>query len=240
MPPGFAKIDLQARYGVRFPGEDGWHSYSDLKTKQLITDQLGTARIAPPLILNAGSGGHSLNQSKYQEVSVDLFPSQFVDRGNSVCASVTQLPFASSSFGLIVCVGEVLGYCDPASAIAELARVLSKSGTLICDFGSTTSFRYRFTKTFARAAEMTTDWYNGSTENIWIYSPEYIQALLSEHGFSIAAQFGTHYWSAVARRFGASPELSVVLERRLGWIRAPLSWADLRTIVAVRETNELK
>lgn len=197
-------------------------------------------RIVPPLILNAGSGGHSLNQTRYREVCVDLFPSQFVDRGKSVCASVTQLPFVSSSFGLIVCVGEVLGYCDPASAIAELARVLSKSGTLICDFGSSTSFRYRFTKTFARAAEMTTDWYNGSKEKIWVYSPEYIQSLLSEHGFSIRAELGTHYWSAVARRFGASSELSVAFEQRLAWIRAPLNWADLRTIVAVRETDESK
>jgi ubiquinone/menaquinone biosynthesis C-methylase UbiE len=54
-------------------------------------------------------------------------------REYSVCTSVERLPFRENSMGAIVCVGEVLAYCDPAAAIGEFARVLVRSGLLICD-----------------------------------------------------------------------------------------------------------
>src|SRR6202035_4913925 len=131
----------------------------------------------------------------------------------------------------VICVGEVLGYCDPATAISEFARVIAPSGILICDFGSSVSFRHRLTKSFGRAADLVVDRYNDAPEKIWIYNPEYIRGLMTDQGFMIKSQMGTHHWSAVGRRLGLSSEAAVMLERRFAWLPAPGSWADLITIV---------
>lgn len=157
VPPGFQREDLQSRYDVKSIREDSWHSHSELSTQKLINLHLGKRQFAPGRLLNAGCGGHAINSSAFEEVRLDLFPSPLVGRSASVCASVTNLPFKSSVFGCVVCVGEVLGYCDPASAISEFARVLAPCGLLICDFSSSLSFRHRFTSSFARAADMITD-----------------------------------------------------------------------------------
>jgi ubiquinone/menaquinone biosynthesis C-methylase UbiE len=112
-------------------------------------------------------------RSNWDEISVDLFTTPLRSQKLSVCANIQVLPFKADTFGCVVCVGEVLAYCDPAQAISELARVLASSGLLICDFGSTTSARYAFTHLYGRAADIVTDHYNGSPEKIWVYSPQY-------------------------------------------------------------------
>jgi hypothetical protein len=109
-------------------------------------------------------------------------------------------------------VGEVLGYCDPVSAIQEFSRVLAPAGLLICDFGSSLSTKRRFTESFGRAADLIVDHYNGSPEQIWIYHPDYICAALESSGFKIKKVFGTHTWSALARRFGVSIGLAIKME----------------------------
>jgi SAM-dependent methyltransferase len=232
VPPGFHRKDLQQRYDVQYIREDSWHSHSELSTQEVINFYLDSRQLVPRRLLNAGCGGHAINSSAFEEVRLDLFSSPLVGRSASVCASIMGLPFKPSVFGCVICVGEVLGYCDPALAISEFARVLAPSGLLICDFSSSLSFRHRFTKSFARAADMITDRYNGAPEKIWIYNPEYIRALLNDHGFVVRSQKGTHLWSAVARRVALSPEVAVSIERRLSWLPAPPEWADLATIVA--------
>ncbi len=225
-------MDLRSRYDVRFIREDSWHLHSESNTQRLVDLYLANSQFTPRRILNAGCGSHAIGSSAFEEVRLDLFMSPLIGRSTSVCASVTNLPFKPNIFGCVVCVGEVLGYCDPAAAISEFARVLAPSGLLICDFSSSLSFRHRFTKSFGRAADMITDRYNGAPEKIWIYNPKYICGLLNDCGFVVKSQTGTHLWSAVARRCALSPDVAVSIERRLGWLRAPSKWADLTTIVA--------
>jgi SAM-dependent methyltransferase len=231
---GFRRSDLRPRYDVRSIREDDWHSYSELNTQNFIHECLSNAKLPSNRLLNAGCGGQTIALPGYEEIRTDLFLPPLVGRAASVCASVTALPFGSETFSCVICVGEVLGYCDPAAAIAEFARVLLPSGILICDFGSSISFRHRLTKSFGLAADMVIDRYNGAPEKIWIYNPEYICGLMSDLGFTIKSEIGTHYWSAVGRKFGLSSGAAVMLERRLAWLPAPRSWADLTTIAAVR------
>ncbi len=170
MRPGFQPRELAPRYDVERFSEDEWHSYSGEKTVRLLSEHLDAQKGTPRQLLNAGSGVYQLSIPGWTEISVDLFDAPIRGRRHSIRASVEDLPFEACTFGAVVCVGEVLGYCDPARAIAEFGRVVTPQGILICDFGTTRSFRYWFRKQHARAAELVTDQYKGTPEPIWIHA----------------------------------------------------------------------
>lgn len=234
MSPGFRRDELRSRYDISAINEDEWHEYSGGKTAEFITRYLTGTGAKNKLLLNAGAGVYEVRADSWREVSVDLFSTPLQNRQYGVCASVESLPFQDATFGAVVCVGEVLAYCDPAAAIAEFARVLAPSGILICDFGSSKSIRYWLRHPFGRAADLVTDSYNGAPERIWVYDPAYVASLLESHGFVIKARLGTHTWSALARRFGASIPFAIRLQRRLERLHLPVGWADVTTVVAER------
>jgi SAM-dependent methyltransferase len=205
-----------------------------VSTARLLAQELSKAKRPSRWLLNAGSGVYEINSDSWDEISVDLFAAPIQGRRYAVSASVEQLPFRTGTFGALVCVGEVLAYCDPAAAIAEFARVVTVSGLLICDFGNSRSFRHWFKASFGRAADLVTEQYNGSPERTWIYDPNYLSALLSSSGFRIKTIFGTHTWSALARRAGLSTASSLSIQRKLEWLQLPATWADLMTLVAER------
>jgi SAM-dependent methyltransferase len=185
-------------------------------------------------MLNAGAGVYELGLGEWRETAVDLFDSPLKDRRYAACASVEHLPFRDRTFGAIVCVGEVLGYCDPAKAILEFARVLVPSGILFCDFASSRSLRYWWKPVYGRAADIVTDQYNGTPERVWIYSPAYLQELLQFSGFAIRSRIAIHTWSALAMRLGLDKSAAVSFQQLLEWLPSPKIWGDLMTIVAVR------
>jgi SAM-dependent methyltransferase len=235
VPPGFNRDDLKSRYDVSEIKEDDWHSYSGKRTSEFLTRQLATLGPSANRLLNAGAGIYGNTTGQPNEVSVDLFPTPMKGRKNAVCASVERLPFSDGAFSCVLCVGEVLAYCDPAAAISEFSRVLIPNGTLICDFGSSRGVSCWFSRAFARAADLVVDEYNGSPEKIWRYDPRYISGLLRSFGLSPKATLGTHTWSAMARRLGATRSNALTAQKTLDWISLPASWADLMTIVAVKE-----
>jgi SAM-dependent methyltransferase len=232
MPPGFKRRDLRARYDVATIDEDDWHAYTGERTKQILDNQLTTYHLKSIWLLNAGAGVYEIGRRNCKEVSVDLFTAPIRDRPFSICANVEHLPFHSSTFGAIVCVGEVLAYCDPAAAIREFARVIAPCGLLICDFASSRSTRYWLRPQYGRAADLVTEYYNGTREKTWIYDPPYVKSLLISSGFEIKTTVGTHAFSALARRIGVTVSGALYLQRRLEWLRVPRQWSDLITIVA--------
>ena len=159
-------------------------------------------------------------------------------RKHAVCGSIERLPFHDAAFGCIVCVGEVLAYCDPAASLSEFSRVLAPSGILIFDFGSSRSSRLWLKQSFGRAAEVMVDEYNSSPEPVWRYDPNYIATLVTEFGFRIVSKSGIHTWSALGLRIGLRNNISVRLQRKLERLPLPTSWADIITIVALRLKDE--
>jgi SAM-dependent methyltransferase len=237
LSPGFKRDQLKARYDVERIEEDAWHSYSGEKTSSLVSQCLSQRASDSRLLLNAGSGIYEIGAAEWHEVAVDIFSAPLKTKPHAICASVEALPFKDSVFGAVVCVGEVLAYCDPAAAIREFARVLVPEGLLICDFGSTRGFRYWLRPPYGRAADLVTEQYNGTPEHAWIYDPKYLSSILESLGFSVQRRLGTHTWSALARRMGLSMNNAVTLQRRFDWLRLPASCADLMTIVASRNEN---
>lgn len=238
--PGFDPEELKLRYDVEAFREDAWHTYCGRRTANIVAEGLLRSVAKSRTLLNAGSGVHRIEAPGWEEVSVDLFAAPLRLHSRSVRANVEQLPFKNSEFGAVVCVGEVLGYCDPAKAIVEFSRVLERGGILICDFGNSRSIRYWFTSTFRRSADLVTDAYNGSPERIWVYDPSYILSVANTCGLRVLQMTGTHSWSAVARRVGVGPDGAVWWEKALNRIPAPNSWAALTTIVACRHEGAPK
>src|SRR5437660_27771 len=93
---------------------------------------------------------------------------------------------------------------------------------------SSRSVRHWFTEAFGRAADIVVDEYNGAPEKTWIYDPRYIRTLLASSGFAITSTFGTHTWSALARRIGASAAIALKCQRLFGRMPLPAQWADIR------------
>lgn len=236
--PGFKPEELSARYDVDVLDEDDWHSYSGRRTTKIVREHARLSTAKSRLLLNAGAGVHQISLPQWEEVSVDLFAKPIRSHRRTVCANIEDLPFPKQEFGAVVCVGEVLGYCDPSRAIAEFSRVLEPGGILICDFGNSRSSRHWFTSTYRRAADLITDKYNGSSERIWVYDPDYMRSVLKSCGFNVIRMLGTHTWSAFARKMGASPDSAVCGQKWLDWLPAPTTWADLTTIVAFRTAYE--
>lgn len=234
---GFKRHELRDRYNVISIVEDRWHAYTGEKTAEIISRHIRQVHPSVPWLLNAGAGIYRIGAAGWREIPVDLFLSPLRHRNGAICASVERLPLKPQIIGAIVCVGEVLAYCDPAAAIREFANVLAPGGTLICDFASSRSPRYWFKQTYGRAADLITDVYNGEPERTWIYDPRYIESLLQSAGFSIERTLGIHQWSALARRAGVSADFAVTVQRLLGKVRVPPRFSDLTTIVASRSAS---
>ncbi|WP_420969338.1 methyltransferase domain-containing protein [Bradyrhizobium sp. B120] len=237
MTAEFRRDELRNRYDVDSIEEDPWHTYTGLRTASLLANVLPGIGLSGVRVLNAGAGVYAIPVPSEDQFFVDLFAAPMKGRKNAVCASIEQLPFGEAVFECVVCVGEVLSYCDPAAALREFARILSPKGHLVFDFGSTHSIVHWRTDLFGRAADILTDQYNGSSEKVWRYSPSYIRGLLEANGFGIRQTHGIHTWSAVAKRLGANEARALMVQRWLEMVRLPSAWADVLTIVAVKETS---
>jgi ubiquinone/menaquinone biosynthesis C-methylase UbiE len=167
-------------------------------------------------------------------MSVDLFETPLRGRPDAICGNIESLPFESGSFGAIVCVGEVLGYCDPRHALQEFGRVAVSGASLVCDFGSTLSARYAFTRTYGRTADIASDEYNGTEERVWVYHPEYIKSIIEQAGFRVLKDLGTHSLCAIACRLGFRQTAVGAAAAALRWLPQPRRFSDVRTIVSVR------
>jgi SAM-dependent methyltransferase len=183
-------------------------------------------------LLNAGPGVYEISAPGYEQFLLDLFIEPIAGRALAVCGRIEQMPFRNGSFDVVVCVGEVLSYRDPAQALSEFARVLRDQGLLIFDFPSSQSPRHWFDPRFGRAADIFTDRYNATDEPIWVYSPLYIRSLMSRNDFQRLTEVGTHTLSAVARRFGIPFRQAAKVENRVRSLRRFTGLADVITVVA--------
>lgn len=240
MLPGFKKHELAARYDVQWFSEDEWHAHSGERTSMILSTHVISRPDLPRVLLNAGSGVYALRLPQWTEMAVDLFAKPIHGRGHAIQGDIHNLQFSTGSFGAIVCVGEVLGYCDPVKVISEFSRVIAPHGILVCDFGSTRSYQRWFSGLFGDAAALVVDEYNQTPEPIWIYDPQYIMSLLRSAGFEIQAVIGSHTWSALGRRLGLSSRSSIALQRKLSGIPLPFAWSDVITVVASRSEAAIK
>jgi SAM-dependent methyltransferase len=231
--------DIADRYDVTDIREDAWHSYADAERSRLIKTNLADNRITPRLMLNAGAGVHSLKLPGWQEIRLDLFRGPLRGDPHSVCGTILNLPFSDFTFGAVVCVGEVLGYCDPAQAVPELSRVLAIGGLLILDFASTRSPRFWLSSTYGRAADIITVDYNGCPERVWAYDPSYVKTLVRKAGLSIIFDRRIMGWAAAIKRIGLRVGAALYVDAKFNRLIGTVALGDLSVICARRSESEI-
>jgi SAM-dependent methyltransferase len=117
---------------------DAWHRYTKAEIDRFLEAHL-SAVAEGTRILDAGCGSAGIKADSGTVTSVDIADRQVLNVPRAAVATVEALPFTDSSFGVVVCVGSVLNYCDAASVIRQIARVLATRGTLILEFESSRS-----------------------------------------------------------------------------------------------------
>ena len=129
-----------------WPNNDKWHIYTHTAISDFVKRHIEKIKGFEKLkILNCGSGGMTYG------LTCDMYHMDIVE--NKIChfphwkvASAEEIPFLDEEFDIVICVGTVINYCDAASVIKELARVLKKGGILYLEFEASGSVEYIFQK----------------------------------------------------------------------------------------------
>jgi hypothetical protein len=180
---------------------DKWH----LITKKMITDFVKNSFSKMPnarnlKILNAGSAGYSYGLNEKQIFHIDIAQNKIAHLPNSRVVDIHDLSSLPEKYGLILCVGSVINYCDPIKVINEFAKFLQSNGYVIIEFENSHTLELIGKRSFNKKATYVKTFYNGSSESIWFFSETYIKELLVLHGFKIISIKRCHIFSPLVYR----------------------------------------
>jgi SAM-dependent methyltransferase len=133
-------------WGVWQLPEDQLGVLGDVDDLDVLELGCGDARWSVHLA-HTGARVVGLDQSRGQLQHAASLVSSTGQRVPLACASAEAVPFASSSFDLVMCDHGAMSFCEPDRSVAEAARVLRPDGGLV--FSHTTPWPY-LTWNFAR------------------------------------------------------------------------------------------
>jgi len=136
-------------------------------------------------VLNVGAGSDLYSWLPPCTINSDLYFEQVRRLPRAVVGDVGQLPFFSSTFDVIVCVGSVLNYASLLEALAEIHRCVRLGGHAIIHFESSNSFEHWFSMHWNRAITLVSTVNAGREDKIWVYSPRFVLGTLENLGFRI-------------------------------------------------------
>jgi SAM-dependent methyltransferase len=189
------KFFEQHYYGVE--PMDAWHRYSQRVVHKTALDwyyALGKERGSR--FLNAGSAGNDYG-IKEPMTHLDLFESKIAACEDYIVGDISSIPASNDSFDVILCVGSVLNYADPLSAIRELSRVLRTGGLLILEYERSASPEYFRENAFRRNCCRVRTFYGTAPTYLWVYGDGFIDGLLSAFGFGRVAEKKFHILSSI-------------------------------------------
>ena len=205
-----------------WPVNDTWHTYS---REQIETCLLKCDFLHGSSILNAGSGGNSYSFDSNKTMHVDIAEEKISNYKNKLVASIEDLPLEANQFDNIVCVGSVINYCDPISAIAELCRVLKPGGRIVLEFESSWGYEYIGQNSYKQVAVLENIEFHGEMHAQWLFSPKYIKGILHTFNLKIEKEYRFHIMSGLSLRF--YNEVSAVNKaRRLDWFVKKIPYID--------------
>ncbi|WP_322515524.1 class I SAM-dependent methyltransferase [Rhodopseudomonas palustris] len=182
--------------------DDRWNVYKRSRISKFATMLAKPIIDAAPRILDAGCGSEPYSWLPERTVSFDKFHGQIKGRSSPVAGDLERLPFGDRTFDLVVCVASVLNYVSAAEAIQELSRVVRPGGHLLIHYETSTSFEHLFSSRWGKPVVRIDTINNGEDDTLWVYNPNYINALLGANGFRIVKDDHFHILSALALRFG--------------------------------------
>lgn len=208
-----------------WPINDKWHTYNHQQIVKSLTRSGIYSLSRDSKILNAGSGGESYFLSEDSLYHVDIAASKIIGKKHFYVGSIEKLPFEDCFFDAVICVGEVINYCDADKVIAEFSRVLRAGGLLILEYESTNTLELIFRKEFNSPRQLWKTFYQGHPEWIWYYSDEYLMKTISSNGFAITKNYQFHILSIFIYRLTQNSNFSSyfaifdILFRLIPWIR---------------------
>jgi SAM-dependent methyltransferase len=187
---------FQEQYSI-VQSDDAWHAYSrkiiDSTTKDWF-HRLGQK--CGPRLLNAGSGGRSYGISELM-THLDLFESRLARTQHRLIGNISRIPAENDSFDVVICVGSVINYADPLSAVREFSRVLRSGGLLIIEYERSASFEHFCRNGGSQACIRVKTFYGSVPTSLWVYGDEFIDGLLAASGFSRIEELRFHALSSV-------------------------------------------
>jgi SAM-dependent methyltransferase len=185
-----------------WPSGDPWHQHTRREI-ELFIHQHGRELLASSnSILDAGCGRDSYSWMPDRTTNLDRFYDQVRQKKRAVAGDLEYLPFKSSSFDLVLCIGSVINYVSALEAINELARVSKPGAHLILQFECSSSFEQFGKSSWNAVAHLNRTVNSGRSDDIWIYSPSYIFRALEGAGFRVLRKARFHVVSALLTRLG--------------------------------------
>jgi SAM-dependent methyltransferase len=191
------------------------------------------------IILNVGAGNNDFGFEKPTVINLDICESRVKCMRNPVVGNAQMLPIGDESVDAVVCVGSVINYCDAAMVIAEFERVIRPGGLLVLEFESSSSAEYFKQSVFGQSAGVAETFYGGQTEAIWVYSPSYMNALLTAAGLSLVKRLPIHIlspWALLA--LGNSNRAATIarLDSFAKWFPFLSHWASNYLFFCAKQT----
>src|SRR5207248_10382541 len=106
------------------------------------------------------------------------------------------IPFEDDAFDVVLCVGAVLNYSDPYTAVPELLRVTKKGGLVIIDFETSNTAELLLSKDWGRRVCIVERRYAGHLDKTFLFSIDHIRRIVEEQSTQIVAH--KHYHTATA------------------------------------------
>jgi len=220
------KVDLEMirRFYNGIPSvwsdDDIWHMYTREKILAYIHQ---CTFLTNTDIINAGSGGSDYNLNYNRMLHVDIAEDKIKQYDDFLVSSIENLPIDSDTFDNAICVGSVLNYCDPVSAISELWRVLKFGGHLILEYESSWGFEYIGQDIYKKDAAVESIEYLNVQHNQWLFSPQYIRGILGAHQFIIEKEYKFHLIDGIASKL-FSDRISVMFSKKLDGVAGKLPY----------------
>lgn len=200
-PPDPAEVRLRYVDASRpvWEEHDAWHVYArdaiaDFVRRSLVRCGASSGE----RVLNAGSGGIEYGRSDLKHIHVDIAETRIQHLPDSIVASVESIPLPDESFRICICTGSVINYCDAATALRELARLLQPGGWLILEFENSFNPEYLLSGAFGRRAALVETFFNGRIESQWVYSIAHVKSLALAAGLKTVHEECYHALSALA------------------------------------------
>lgn len=168
-----------------WPEDDAWYLYTHSQISLFLLKISSKYGFNNELkVLNAGSGGNTYGLPGVH-YHIDVADQKLKNIPNSYVGNIEYMPYSDNEFDLCICVGSVINYCDALTAISEMARVIKKDGFFILDYDQSHSLEFWGTSHYNKTADIIETFNSGYTDKTWIYSPDYISAILRKLHFKI-------------------------------------------------------
>ncbi len=181
-----------------WPADDTWSTYTKRSIGAFVREVVPATA---GLILNAGSGGNDYGLAgRAACVNLDISPRQCRGLPKPVVGDVEHIPFPDDLFDVTLCVGAVLNYVRPETAIPELLRVTRPGGLIVVDFESSYSAEIMFSKAWAKPVSVIERLYVDHMDKTFLYSPGHIREVFAQTGSMVVATRGYHIATAMWER----------------------------------------